>query len=126
MSRAPLRKIRLGDLLVEQGVITGEQLAIALDEQKRSGRKLGGTLIALGFVSEDRLLALLAEQLGVEEVDLSHYRYKPEVVTTIPEQLARRYRVILLDNRSEEHTSELQSLMRISYAVLCLKKKIKK
>ncbi|PKM06905.1 MAG: MSHA biogenesis protein MshE [Gammaproteobacteria bacterium HGW-Gammaproteobacteria-4] len=102
MSRAPLRKIRLGDLLVEQGVITGEQLAIALDEQKRSGRKLGGTLIALGFVSEDRLLALLAEQLGVEVVDLSHYRYKPEVVTTIPEQLARRYRVILLDNSPKQ------------------------
>ncbi len=95
---APLRKIRLGDLLIEKGAITAEQLATALDEQKRSGRKLGGTLIALGFVSEDRLLALLAAQIGVEVIDLSHYRYKPEVVTTIPEQVARRYRVILLDN----------------------------
>lgn len=95
---APLRKIRLGDLLVEKSVITGEQLAIALDEQKRSGRKLGGTLIALGFVSEERLLDILAAQIGVQVVDLSHYRYKPEVVTTIPEQVARRYRVILLEH----------------------------
>src|SRR3546814_5820339 len=60
------------------------------------------SLVALGFVSEDRLLALLAEQLGVEVVDLSHYRYKPEVVTTIPAQLARRYRVILLDNTPKQ------------------------
>src|SRR3546814_20984808 len=60
------------------------------------------SLVALGFVSEDRLLALLAGQLGVEVVDLRHYRYKPEVVTTIPEQLARRYRVILLDNTPKQ------------------------
>lgn len=95
---APLRKIRLGDLLVEKGAITGEQLAIALDEQKRSGRKLGSTLIALGFVSEQRLLDILAAQIGVQVIDLAHYRYKPEVVTQIPEQVARRYRVVLLEN----------------------------
>ena len=59
------KKIRLGDLLVEKGLVTDEQLQIALSEQKKLGRKLGSTLIELGMVSESSLLNLLSNQLGI-------------------------------------------------------------
>ncbi len=53
------RKIRLGDLLVNKGMITDEQLQLALGEQKKLGRKLGSTLIELGMIDENSLLNLL-------------------------------------------------------------------
>ena len=63
------RKIRIGDLLVDNGLINDEQLTFALQEQKKSGRKLGHTLVDLGYVSENELLRLLARQLNIDVVD---------------------------------------------------------
>ena len=56
MSTEPKKKIRIGDLLVQNEVITEEQLSVALREQKSTGRKLGRTLIELGYLDEDTLL----------------------------------------------------------------------
>ncbi|MGC8731003.1 MAG: MSHA biogenesis protein MshE, partial [Halothiobacillaceae bacterium] len=75
MAQAVLKKVRLGDLLVQAGEITAEQLSIALSEQKRSGHKLGVTLVELGFTTEQRILDTLANQLGLQLIDLRHYRY---------------------------------------------------
>lgn len=102
MAQAVLKKVRLGDLLVQAGEITAEQLSMALAEQKRSGHKLGATLVELGFTTEQRILETLARQLGLQLIDLRHYRYTPEVVSKLPEQVARRNRVILLDNAPEQ------------------------
>ncbi|MEW6445647.1 MAG: GspE/PulE family protein [Pseudomonadota bacterium] len=102
MAQGVLKKVRLGDLLVQAGEITGEQLAMALDEQKRGGRKLGATLIDLGFTTEERILETLARQLGLQLIDLRHYRYSPEVIAKLPEHAARRNRVILLDNNPDQ------------------------
>jgi MSHA biogenesis protein MshE len=93
----PKKKIRIGDLLVEHKVISEAQLQSALAEQKKSGLKLGRTLIALGYLSEDQLLEFLSRQLQIPFIDLKHYKYKPDTVRLIPETLARRYRVIVLD-----------------------------
>ncbi len=90
------RKIRLGDVLVEHGTITTEQLATALTEQRRSGRKLGRVLADLGFVSEATLHDLLAKHLEVPFVDLRHARIDREAVKLLPEALARRYRALVL------------------------------
>jgi MSHA biogenesis protein MshE len=90
------RKIRLGDVLVEHGTITTEQLATALTEQRRSGRKLGRVLADLGFVSEATLHDLLAKHLEVPFVDLKHARIDREAVKLLPEALARRYRALVL------------------------------
>ncbi|MGC8854361.1 MAG: GspE/PulE family protein [Halothiobacillaceae bacterium] len=98
MAQAVLKKVRLGDLLVQAGEITAEQLSIALSEQKRSGHKLGVTLVELGFTTEQRILDTLANQLGLQLIDLRHYRYAPEVVNKLPEHIARRNRVILLED----------------------------
>jgi MSHA biogenesis protein MshE len=90
------RRIRLGDVLVEHGTITAEQLATALTEQRRSGRKLGRVLGDLGFVSESALHELLAKHLEVPFVDLKHARIDREAVKLLPEALARRYRALVL------------------------------
>ena len=90
------RRIRLGEVLLEQGAITGEQLSSALSEQKRTGRKLGRVLADLGFVSEAALHDLLAKHLQVAFVDLKQARVDREVVKLLSEPLARRYRAIVL------------------------------
>jgi MSHA biogenesis protein MshE len=97
----PKKKIRIGDLLVEHKVISEAQLHSALAEQKKSGLKLGRTLIALGYLTEDQLLEFLSRQLQIPFIDLKHYKYKPETVRLIPETLARRYRVVVLDAAQE-------------------------
>jgi MSHA biogenesis protein MshE len=71
------KRIRLGDLLVEHKLISETQLATALEEQKKSGRKLGRVLIESGYVKEDDLLSLLSRQLAIPFVDLSAYHFKP-------------------------------------------------
>ena len=92
------KKIRLGDMLVKEGLISEDQLMSALAEQKSTGHKLGRTLVTMGLVDESRLLTLLAEQLKVPFINLSTYDLRAEVVQTLPEVQARRYRVIVLED----------------------------
>jgi len=97
----PRKKIRIGDLLVEHKVISENQLVQALAEHKRSGHKLGRTLIELGFISEEQLLEFLSRQLQIPYIDLKHYKYKPDTVRLVPETTARRCRCIALDDSHE-------------------------
>ncbi|RMF19778.1 MAG: MSHA biogenesis protein MshE [Gammaproteobacteria bacterium] len=96
----PKKKIRLGDLLVQKGLISEEQLMKALAEQKKTGLKLGRTLVELGLVEEDALLQVLSDQLGIPFVDLRRFQFDTELVQRLPEVMARRHRAILL---SEEN-----------------------
>jgi MSHA biogenesis protein MshE len=95
------KRIRLGDLLVEHKLISEGQLMAALDEQKKSGRKLGRVLMENGYVKEDDVLNLLSQQLKVPFVDLSSYHFKPEVVRLLPETAARRFRALALEKTPE-------------------------
>jgi MSHA biogenesis protein MshE len=90
------RRIRLGELLVQQKVITEEQLAQALTEQRRSGRKLGRVLADLSFLPETSLHEFLAKHLQVPFIDLKQARIDRDAVKLLPEPLARRYRAIVL------------------------------
>ena len=94
------QRIRLGDLLVEHKLISEGQLQAALQEQKKSGRKLGRVLIENGYVKEDALLNLLSSQLNLPFVDLSVYQFQAEISKLIPETLARRYRVLVLEEKA--------------------------
>ncbi|MCG6965473.1 MAG: MSHA biogenesis protein MshE, partial [Chromatiaceae bacterium] len=96
------RKIRIGDLLVSNAVISDAQLNIALAEQKKSGQKLGNTLVELGFIDETRLLEFLSQQLQIPLVDVLGVRVDPNVVRLLPETVARRYRMVVLENREHE------------------------
>lgn len=97
------KKIRLGDLLVEKGLITEEQLTLALQEQKKLGRKLGSTLVELGMIDEQSILNLLSGQLAIPLVDLKNYTYDEKVVRTLSESIARRYRAIVLEDRATDY-----------------------
>ncbi|GIX39285.1 MAG: MSHA biogenesis protein MshE [Silanimonas sp.] len=97
---ATARKIRIGDLLVENGLITPEQLQHALAEQRKLGSKLGRTLIDLGMVKENDMLALLSRQLSIPLIDLRSFRFDPALVRKLPETLARRFRSIVLKEES--------------------------
>src|SRR5262249_2398430 len=96
------KKIRLGDLLVQNKVISEGQLQAALDEQKKSGRKLGKTLTDLGFMDEDRLLNFLSQQLQIPFVDLAHYSFDKVAVQLLPETYARRFRCVVLKDQGAD------------------------
>lgn len=98
----PKKKIRIGDLLVQSGLITEDQLMNALQEQKRSGRKLGKTLIDMGYVDEDKLLHLLSTQLGIPFIQLRHYQFDNDLIKRLPETHARRFRAIVLSEENGE------------------------
>jgi len=97
------KKIRLGDLLVEKGLISDDQLQHALGEQKKLGRKLGGTLVELGMIDEDSLLNLLASQLNIPLIDINNYNYSNDVAKILPESIARRYRALVLEDRGQDY-----------------------
>ncbi len=98
----PKKKIRIGDLLVQNEVISEDQLMTALKEQKSSGRKLGNTLIDLGYVDEDNLLNFLSQQLGIPFVQLRHYQFDDTLIKKLPENHARRFRALVLDEQQGE------------------------
>ncbi len=90
------KKIRIGDILVDQGVITQSQLECALKEHEATGLKLGKTLIQLGFVTESRLLEMLSQQLDIDFIDIKTFNYQREDVRLLKETIARRFRVAVL------------------------------
>ena len=91
-------KIRLGEILLQQKLLTEDKLKAALEEQKRSGRKLGRIFIDAGFVTEEQIGSALARQLQVPFINLKHFNIRPEVATRLPETLARRFRAIVLED----------------------------
>ncbi|BBB31512.1 GspE/PulE family protein [Neptunomonas japonica] len=93
---SPKMKIRIGDLMVQDGVITEQQLMDALARQKETRQKLGRTLISLGYVDEQQFLEFLAQQLSVPLVELSHYNFNQQDVLRLSETHARRFRSIVL------------------------------
>ncbi len=89
-------KERLGDVLVKEGVITRDQLAEAVELQKKKGGTLPQRLVELGFVTEEEIVVALGEQLGVPHIRLSSYNIDTELVRLVPEATARRYHLIAL------------------------------
>ena len=98
---APKLKMRLGDLLVHEHIITNEQLMQALNSQKTTGRKLGDTLIELNYLSERQLLEFLAQQLDVPFLDISQRRIATESASLLSEVHARRLRALIIEDRGE-------------------------
>ena len=94
-------KVRLGDLLVQNGLIDEPQLMTALAEQRQTGRKLGATLIAMELVTEQQLLELLSTHLNVPLIDIDQFTVNPAAVKLLPEVQARRYRAIVLEDKGD-------------------------
>lgn len=87
-------KKRLGDMLLETGLINNEQLHTALSVQKKEGGKLGHNLVKLGFVTEEQITNLLEQQFGVPACDLSKMEVDEKVVKLIPAQVAQKFQIM--------------------------------
>src|ERR1700733_10314508 len=87
---------RIGDLLYREGLISAEQLAKALQEQKQNGTRVGYNLIKLGFIQEVELTKMLAKQHKMPAVDLARFEVDPKVAKMIPSDLAQKNLVIPL------------------------------
>lgn len=90
------KRIRLGDLLIEQALLTSAQLEQALATQRVGGRKLGRIIIDAGWANEVQIAKILAHQLRAPFVDLGEHNVRPEVARLLPEAQARRLRALPL------------------------------
>ena len=88
------KKLRLGELLVQQGLITHDQLRIALTEQKTQNIPIGRLLVRLGFVTEAVIRDIMARTIGQESIDLSQVLVDAEALKMVPQEFARRHRLL--------------------------------
>jgi type IV pilus assembly protein PilB len=106
MQEIPLQQ-PLGKILVGKGVISDDQLRIALQEQSKTHQPLGRLLVGLGFLSEATIRDVLSENLGQESVDLATIIIDPAALVLIPKDVARRYQLLPLSVDLNEHVLTL-------------------
>ena len=94
-----MKRIRLGELLLNAGLINQETLDKAIELQKKTGDKFGRILIGMGVVAEEVVLKLFADQLGVRYIDLDKYELDPNFTQLLPETYARRCRALVLGQK---------------------------
>lgn len=85
---------KLGQLLINNNLITEEQLKNALELQRKEGGRLGSNLIKLGFLTEEKLVAFLSKQYGVPAINLSDYKIDPSVTKFMPQEVAYKYQIL--------------------------------
>jgi general secretion pathway protein E/type IV pilus assembly protein PilB len=97
MSTATLQRRPLGQILISEGILSEDQLRIALLEQMKQNQPIGKLLVSLGFVTEATLRQALSENLGKQSIDLSHAVVDPQAVKLVPRDLAKRHHLLPLD-----------------------------
>ena len=85
---------QLGEILLDEGLVTEAQLLAAMDEQGSRNASLGRTLVELGYLSESQLVQALAEQVGMQYVDLDDFPVDRQAVSLVPAAVCRRYTVL--------------------------------
>ncbi len=118
MTGAHKKHYRLGEILVQKGVTTHDQIDIALTEQKRSKEHLGKILVRLGFATEAIIRDVIGGVIGQESVDLNKAVADSEAVSMIPKDMARRLRVLPLTYNGI--TRELSIAMSDTFNVVAL------
>jgi len=98
------QKKRLGEELIQQGLITEDQVNIALKEQKKTSKPLGEALVSLGFVSEAVLRDALGEMLGKDSIDLKNVVPDKEALKLIPKDLSARFNIIPVSLNRADNT----------------------
>lgn len=86
--------LRLGEILIEKGLLTQQQLDAAVKEQQKTQEVLGQVLVRMGFISEKKMLRTLAEQQGIGFIELSNIKIPDNVVKSIPAKFAWHYKVM--------------------------------
>lgn len=96
-----MKRVRLGDLLVQQGLVTSEQLQQTLAE-KDPVQKLGDALLQRGYITEQQLIEVLEFQLGIPHVSLYRYPFDESLFYLIPKETAKRNLVVPLKKQGEK------------------------
>ena len=112
----PLCKIvnkQLGELLLERGVLTRQNLEKALSVQKEKGGLVGELLVELGFVKEEDIAQALTAQYGFPYLPLSNYEINPEVINSIPGRVARKYLLVPIDKMGTSLTLAMANPLNI-------------
>jgi hypothetical protein len=121
LSRAP----RLGEILVQEGLIDAPDLEAALAQRERFGNRLARTLVSLGLVEEPELVRVLSRRLGVPAARLEGKRIDPEVLGLVPRELAERHGCLPLFTKREsgveilylgmEEPGDLEAIDEVSF-----------
>jgi len=127
MAQPAPKRLKIGELLLEAGLIDDFQLQTALGEQRRWGGRLGTALVKLGFVEEPVLMRFLSRRLDLPLVQLGEKRPAPEVLDLVPSELAEKYHCLPLFLKREqgrnvlhlamEDPTDLQALDDLSFRV---------
>ena len=88
------KRIRVGDLLVEAGAITEDQLQQALEKQKEDGGRIGNVIMSMGFISKELLITVLTTQMGIEYCEIRSVQIDEAVLNLIPDNLVAKYRAV--------------------------------
>ena len=91
------KKIRIGDLLVEAGAITEDELQQALEHQKENGGKLGNIIMELGFISQELLITVLTTQMGIDYIEVKSCKPDEAVLKLVPENMVNKYKVLPIE-----------------------------
>jgi len=93
------QKKRIGEVLMEQGLISEQQLMQGLAEQQKTGEQLGKCLVRLRFITDEKLVDVLSAQLDVPRIVLENFNFNRRLIQLIPEEIVRKYKVIPLFER---------------------------
>jgi len=88
---------KMGDILIKEDVINLDQLKSAIQEQKHSGRKLGETLLNLGYIDENQLVAYLSKQYAVPAINLEQFEVSEEALKLVPRETAFKHKLVPID-----------------------------
>ena len=117
------KQARLGELLLDTGLIAPHQLSVALGQQAKWGGKLGSELIRLGFIGETELAYILEKQLGIKWVSLKDQEISTEVIQSVSHETARKYHIMPVECSHQTVTiamvnpNDLDTLDAIAFAV---------
>ena len=110
---ARIAKKQLGEIIVEKGLVSKEQLEEALEIQEKEGERLSTILIRLGHVDEKQLAACLAEQMQLPLINLGRLEIDSKVVNIVPEQVARHYKLIPVSRLGKKLTVAMADPLNI-------------
>lgn len=103
----------LGEMLIAKGLVTAGHLDAALAEQKKSRKFIGTVLVELGFISEEQLLPVLSEQLGIAYVQLSRIKLDAKIIELVPAKFACHYKLIPLKKEADSLTVAISDPLNI-------------
>jgi len=98
----PRRRVLLGQILLEAAIVNQAQLQLALEEQRKTGERLGNIVLSMGLGTQDGIAAAIAQQLGIEFIRLADSAPDEAALLTVPEAIARRNQVIPIRERDRD------------------------